>query len=252
MAQQPIVLSEIKNKEDLKKVLTFLDEQGFNVRNVQYPSDYNLHDKKIDSIINNANKLHLDIDNSNKRKLIDDLSKIENYSDMVKTADRYFSKFSNKDKITEVLNLFYILYDDRARVPTHNSPNVKDIVEWFNFKTKYNITDNYTDAVEYFNLDKNYLKIHFNDSKSWEFDKVYNIIYGEKNKDYNKAHTGVWQDLGKFEIKFFLKGGANIKGDITVFKDYYYTYLTNKRNYYTTNIIKYNGKTEIISQNTAE
>ena len=46
MAQEPIVLSEIRNKEDLKKILKFLDEEGFNINSVKHPDDYHLNNYK--------------------------------------------------------------------------------------------------------------------------------------------------------------------------------------------------------------
>jgi len=246
MSQEPIVLSEIKNKEDLKKILKFISDQGFRIRD----SDYNLHDEKIGSIINRANKLNLELDDTQKRKIREELSKIENYSDMVKAADTYFSRFNSEDKIFEVLKWFYLQADELGKIPSHYSPNSKEIVEWFMFKTKHNLTDDYFGSVQYYNFDKNYLKINFNETKRYEFDKMYNLIFGEKNKDYRENLAGEWQDLGKIQIKFFKGGGVNIKGDLTTFKEYLYKNLTKR--IYNNYIIKYNQKTEIIKKPSEE
>lgn len=238
-----IVLSEIKNKEDLKKIVKFLEEQGFNLRE----SSYSLNNDKITKIIINSNKLNLEIDGNEREKLFTQLSKIENYSDMITTADAYFSRFSSDDKIYEVLQWFYIQADEQGSVPSHYSPSPKEIVEWFNFKTKYNINDNdFYDSVSYYNFDKNILKISFSDTKSWEFDKIYKLIFGEDIKPYRKNSTGDWQDLGKIQIKFFLKGSANIKGDLTILKEYLYKKLIKR--IYNNYIIKYNGKTEVFKK----
>jgi len=255
MAQEPIVLSEIRNKEDLKKILKFIDDQGFNINAVKYPSDTSLNDYKINRIIDKANTLSVTI--PNKEKLYSELSKLNNYSDMINAANNYFSKFSSKDKIKEFIDTFYVQEDDIGKVASHSYPSTKEIIEWFNFKTKYNLDDNYNDNVYYYNLDKNILKIRFGD-KSNEFQKFYKLLY---NEDCNKitssrygrklspgevddAKFGVWQNLGKIEIKFLQNGNVNLKGDLTELREYNYQHLLERT--YGTHVIKYKGKTEII------
>ncbi len=250
MAQEPIVLSEIKNKEDLKKILKFLDNQGFYISE----GDYSLNNSKINKIINKENILDVKI--PDREKLFNELSKLDNYSDMIIAANNYFSKFKSEDKIKELIDFFYVQEDDRCNVPS-SSPSTKDIIEWFNFKTKYNLDDNYRDNIYYYNLDKNILKLRFGDKTS-EFQKLYKLLYNEdcntmttsrygkdlkpNEVDYNKF--GVWQNLGKIEIKFLQNGNVNLKGDLTELREYNYQHLLERN--YGTHIIKYKGKTEII------
>jgi len=248
MAQESIILSEIKNKDDLKKILKFLDNQGFGITSVQHPDDYTLNNYKINKIIDNANILNIKINNRNN--LFSELSKLNNYSDMVTTANNYFSKFNSKDKIKEFIDIFYIQEDEYCKVPSHTYPGKKEIIEWFNFKTKYDLNDDYNDNVYYYNLDKNFLKIKFGDNK-YEFEKFYKLLYNEESSEfehskYGKNIYGTWINLGKIEIKFFQTGNVNIKGDLASLREYYYEYLTSKNNNYTNYIIKYNGKIEII------
>lgn len=246
MAKEPIVLSEIKNKEDLKKILNFLDEQGFNITGVKYPSDYALNEYRINRIIDKANVLNVTI--PNRDKLFSELSKLVNYSDMVEAANNYFSKFSSKDKIKEFINTFYVQEDDIGKVASRSYTGTKELIEWFNFKTKYNLDDNYNGNIYVYNLDKNILKIRF-DYEDYEFKKFYKLLYNEDCLDYSHSKYGenkfgVWQNLGKIEIKFLQNGTANIKGDLTELREYYYQFLIERN--YGTHMIKYKGKTEII------
>jgi hypothetical protein len=249
---EPIVLSEIKNIDDLKKILKFLSDQGFNVSE----SGYNLNEYKINRIIDRANVLDVTI--PRRDDLYSELSKLGNYSDMINAANKYFSKFSSKDKIKEYINTFYVQEDDIGKVASHNSPSTKEIIEWFNFKTKYNLNDDFSGNIYYYNLDKNILKIRFGNNNNSDFERFYKLVYNEDcnelttaiygkkigpgQVDYNKY--GVWQNLGKIEIKFLQNGNANLKGDLTDIREYNYQHLIDRT--YGTHMIKYKGETEFV------
>lgn len=231
-------LPVIKTKEDLTKLLDYLREQGFG-----YFSDYEYHNKKVDKIINNANKMNISYD----KKLKDNLSKLSNYDDIEKEVERYFSQFSPDDKIFELLNEFYLNSDVSIRVPYYR-PDAKDIIEWYDFRKKFNLKDEFIPGshISYYNLDKNYLKINFGSYKEYLFRQLYEYIFNEKCPEWNRNSIGEWINLGKIEIKFFAKGGANIKGDISKFKDYYNKFIIKRHYKHATDIIKYNNKVNII------
>lgn len=231
-------LPEIKSKEDLTKLLNYLDEQGFG-----YFSDYEYHRKKVDKIINNSNKMSINYDNKFKENLYN----LNNYNDIKKEAEAYFSKFSPDDKIMELLNDFYLISDTSIRIPYYR-PDTKDVIEWVDFRKKYNLKDEFTPGgyISYYNLDKNYLKIQFGQYKDWYFKQLYEYIFNEKCPDWDTKKAGEWLNIGKIEIKFFLKGGAQIKGDIDKFKEYYNKYLFKKHYKTHTDIIKYNNKVTML------
>jgi hypothetical protein len=232
-----INLDKISTTEDLKKVLKFLDEQGFG-----YISEWDLHQKKIIDVINKSNPLNVKYDDKLKSNLIG----LKDYDIATQKAKEFFSKFNVDDKILELVSKFYIQSDDECRTP-YNRPDHKSIVEWFEFKTKYNLKDaDYGSSkfINYYNLDKNFLKIHFGEYSTYDFNKLYELIFNEETKEYS-SKKGDWQDLGKIQIKFFLKGGANIKGELDKYKYYYYQYIKNTNS---NNIIKYNNKIEIFNK----
>ena len=163
---------------------------------------------------------------------------------MKKKADEHFSKFNASDKITELINSFYIQSDDSASTPSRYSTEAKQIIECVNFKTKYNLTDfEPGKTIEYFNLDKNQIKIRFGERMGREFKKLYRLIFNEESKDFEENTTGVWQDLGKIQIKFFLKGGADIKGDLDIIKEYQYKFISMPHRYI---VVKYKNNVNII------
>lgn len=234
----PINLDSIKTKSDLKDILNFLDKQGFG-----YISDWELHNKKINHIINKNNTLGVKYDD----KLKSNLEKYNNYEDADKEAKKYFSKFGVDDKIFELLNEFYLESDESNRTPYIN-PSRKDIIEWYEFAKKHNLTDKDTEKIgiskfiTFYNLDKNFIKVRFGSYKSWEFKKLYELVFGEEPKEFNEKKIGDWQDLGKIQIKFFQKGTIAIKGDLIKLKEYYYKYLKKERG---NTLIKYNKKMEL-------
>ena len=114
---EPLLLKDIKNTDDLKKVLKFLDEQGFG-----YIAEWELHQKKIDHIISKNNTLTINHDSKLKNELI----KLKDYDEIDKEAKNYFSKFNVDDKVSEYLNTFYIHSDDSCSAPSNN-PGNKDL-----------------------------------------------------------------------------------------------------------------------------
>lgn len=229
-------LDKIKTREDLIKLLKFLRDQGFYGRGM---SEHELHESKIDDTIIKSNKLQIKIDDNLKREL----TRLTDYDEIKKKSDEYFSKFNVNDKITELIEKFYIQNDASSRTPSRDSSNAKEIIDWFNFKTKYNLNDfEPGKSIEYYNLDKNYLKIRFSDHSSYEFSKLYELIFNEKCQNFDETKAGMWQDLGKIQIKFFLKGGADIKGDLDLIKEYQYKYINKPYRYA---VIKYKNKVEI-------
>lgn len=229
----------IKNEDDLNRVLELLEEQGFG-----YNRSWELHQRKVQDIINKSNKLNIKYDN----KLLSDNTKLKDYSEIEKNVKKYFSKFNSDDKINEFLNVFYIQSDATARTP-YSSPNVKEVVDWVNFKKRFNVSDEFGrgNYIEVYLLDKKGIKIKFGEYKTRDFKIFYNLVYNEECPDFDQNNVGDWQDLGRIEIKFFQNGNAAIKGEVKKLKEYYYNYIKNFRsgNY----IIRYNNKTEIIKKN---
>lgn len=239
--EQEFKLPPIKTKEDLTKFLKHLSDHGFG-----YQSDYKFHETKVDHLINQANKLGINYDN----KLNMELYKLNDYDEIKRKAEEHFSKFGVIDKIEEYFKgeNFALHSDNSIRTPSGSSPNAKDIIEWVKFRNKLKLKDEFGmyKMVYYYDLDKNILKINFGSYKEWEFKNLYRLVYDEEliETNFNEKRVGDWQDLGKIQIKFFVKGGAAIKGELTKLKELYYNYL--KKNLYGHNIIKHQGKQEII------
>lgn len=231
-------LPEIKTKEDLFKLLKYLQEQGFG-----YFSDWEYHYKKVDKIINDANKMSISYD----KKLKEQLSKMSDYDQIKKEVEAYFSKFSSEDKIMELLNDFYLVSDDSVRIP-YSRPDAKDVIEWVKFKKKYNLKDDFIPGgyISYYNLDKNYLKINYGEYKNYYFKQLYKYIFNEEALDWNDKKAGEWFNIGKIEIKLFVNGKIQIKGDIDKFKEYYNKQLYKKHYMSHNDIIKYNNKVTIL------
>lgn len=227
---------KIKNKSDLKQILQFIEDQGFG-----YIADYELHNKKINGLVSKNNKLNINYNSNIKDKF----KNIEDYDEIEKEIQKYFSQFSINDKIKEYIKKFHLVADDQGYTPW-NTPNDKDVIEWIEFRDKYKLKDEFSgsrEEVRYYNLDKNYLKIHFYGQSGWDFKFFYNAILGEECKEFDEKRVGVYQNIGKIEIKFFAKGGANIKGDLKKFKELYYNELL--KDHYFHMIIKYNDKIKI-------
>jgi hypothetical protein len=232
-------LRNIKTREELKNVLKFLEEQGFG-----YISEYELHSHKINNIISKQNKLSVSYSKDTLDKRINNLN---NYDEIEKEVSDFFSKFNVDDKIDEYINTFYLKSDEECTTPP-TSPSAKEIISWVQFRDKFKIKGEYGkySNFNYYNLDKNYLKIYFGQYKKSVFKNFYNLIFNEECKEFDDKKIGIYQDLGKIEIKFFAKGGANIKGNLEIFKKYYHTNLKSK--IYVNIIIKYNNKTEFIKK----
>lgn len=225
----------IKTKQELEKILDDLSEQGFG-----YFNRYDAHQRKIEKIINVNNKLNVSVDSEFKNNL----QRVDDYVQAEKIAKEHFSKFKPDDKINELLKKFSIQYDDSAGIPS-NYADANEIIRWVEFRTKYNLKDEFDKGynVQYYNLDKSFLKIYYNDNQ-YDFSTLYGLIYGKSCPDYDRKSIGVWIDLNPLELKIFANGYANIRGDIKKFKEYFYKTLKSER--YGNSIIKYNDKIEII------
>jgi hypothetical protein len=227
---------KIKSQSDLKQLLKFLDEQGFG-----YFSDWQLHQKKIENLISKNNTLNI----TYEKDLSSKFSKLDDYDNIDQEIKKYFSKFNVSDKIDEFTKTFSLQGDDGCQTP-YASPDSKSVIAWIEFRDKYNLKDEFGvgNQLEYYNLDKNYLKIRFPDYKGWEFKSFYKTIFNEDCKEFEEKEIGKWQNLGKIEIKFFAKGTAAIKGDLKKIKESYYNSIV--KNKYRHIVIKYNSKFEII------
>lgn len=226
----------IKTKADLDQLLKFLDREGFG-----YMSSWDFHNKKVNHIISNANKLDVKYENKFKEKL----QSLTDYEEMEKLSNEYFSKFSNKDKIFELFNNFYLQEDDLGKVPSM-SPDTNDVINWYKFRKKYNLLDDFKSwtNIYVYNFDKSFIKFRFSDYSSYEFKRLYKLILGEECGDFDAKRAGIWQDVGKLEIKLFSNNNANIKGaGLKEFKENYYQYIKNQKN--ASYIIIYNKKREM-------
>lgn len=242
MGEELNILGKIKTEEDLKKVLEYLDKQGFSVGK----SYWELHDRKIENIFNNANILGIKVDD---KELIN-LKRVKDYDEAKKIAENYFSKFNPDDKIIELLNTFYIEPDASANIVSYTYINTKEVIDWVDFRLKYNLKDIFTydsngfSNVEYFNFDKKFIKIHYSSNYRREFEQIYNLIFNEKANEIKNSSLE-WQNMGKIQIKLFIKGTAQLKGDLTKLKEYYYNYIKDKNKNL---VIDYNGKREIFKK----
>jgi len=236
-------MEPIRTRKQLEELIKFLDDQGFG-----YLSEYDLHQKKINSIISRNNTLNVDAEKNHKFR--EKLMSMKDYDEANKEAKEYFSKFSADDKILELLNIFWIQSDDSGRVPYSRSDN-KEIVNWVNFKVKYGLKDEYQKSSQFtvYNFDKSFIKVRFPEYGSWNFKNLYELIFNERCDEFEERKAyGKWQNIGKIEIKLFQNGYCNIKGDIGKLKTYYYKFLKEKE-YYRRNIIFIvNKKKEIIPQ----
>jgi len=230
------ISGKIKTEKDLEKIIQYLRDQGFSPRD----SDYELHNRKIENIFHKANTLVIKYDD----KELYNLRKIKDYDEAEKIAKKYFSRFNVDDRIFEYLQYFYIEPDASIQTPSNTYSEANTIVEWVNFKLKYNLKDVFDGSrrVEYINLDKTFIKFNFSKYKVRDFQNLYALIFNEKSNDFNFNAAG-WQDLGKIEIKTFAKGTAQIKGDLEKIKEYYYNYILSHK--YNATILLYKGKREI-------
>jgi len=234
----------IKSSNDLNKIFDAIYEQGFGyVQNQD-----NFHKSKIEKIIQKYNVLKIDVPSS----FYAESYKIKNYAEAEKEISAHFSKFNPDDKINEFIkNKFSIKYDDRCKPPEDRGDNLSTVVEWFKFKTKYNLIDKdyklgdkYYINVDIYNLDKKSLKIHFGDNN--DFKSLYKLIFNKECAEITNK-LGEWQNLGEIELKFFQNGTASIKGNLTKIKEYYYKDLMSSVFYNSIYIIYYNNKIERVN-----
>lgn len=232
----------IKNYEELEIVLNSLKNQNFG-----YFNDYNAHNHKIDHLINNANKLNLD--ESKYQQYTRNLYNLKDYAEIENKLQSIFSNFSEVDKIKEYLNTFRIIANVQFKIPEKNKDDYKRIIDWFNFKTKFNLKDvDFLPDINlyYYNLDKKTIKISFN--HPYKFKNFYELIFNKKldsskNWDYIlKNNFSIWIDMDEIQLKIYQNGTAEIGGNISQLKKYYYDEYISKNNYYNYNIVTYNNK----------
>lgn len=228
----PLDFRNIKTEKELEQVFDILREQGFYIS-----GRYEAHRHKLQSIINNANKLNVKVDS----KLESEINRMSNYSEAERIANEYFSKIKPDDKIKEYIDYVHPISDDGAKTPGSRNINSRDIINWVKFRDKYNLKDiyGYDNWIKIYNLDKKILKITY--SKDYDFEQLYILLYGEKPNSFSSKENG-WMDLGKIELKVFANGNANIKGDLSPFLKYFYDYVSTM--FHQISIITYNGKTE--------
>lgn len=214
-------MKRIKSRKDLDDIFKELGNQGFG-----YLNSYDAHRNKISSLKADNNKLNVsdnDVDN-----IIDN---DDSYLIISKKLKKHYSKYSIDDKIKEYLNKFYIVPDAMIKFPYGGSTKT-DVKNWIIFKRKYKIPkdpENSTHNVQFYNLDKSFLKIHDYSFSWYDFKSLYKLLY-DKEPDINignNAHTNKWYDLGEIQLKYFQNGSINIKGNIEKLKNIYYNGLKN-------------------------
>lgn len=237
-------LPKITSKEQLKAICDGLNDQGFG-----YYSEYEMHNRKVQSIISKNNKYRID-DKKFSSEVQDLISDVTDYEEMDKIVSKYFEKFKPDDKIKELLNKFYLKALDSGRSPG-NSPDRKEIIEWVRFKKKYGIKGEPFGTLNYisvYNLDRNILKINSSgDYGTWEFDRLYELLFNEKPNEWSNGNGygegkvfGKWQDLGKIQVKVYQNGNMDVKGDIKKLREFLYKSIRRENC-----IIFYNKKKEI-------
>lgn len=214
----------IKTKKELEEIFKALYDQGFG-----YFRDYDAHSAKIDKIINSANTRNLSEYKYNNLK--DRLTKMNDYEEIKKEAEKHFSAYSPEDKIKELMNKFYLIPNASQRTPSDSRPSDLDIIGWQKFKMKYNIDDSgYGDYTHfgYYNLDKG-LRIRW--SNDYEFPTLCELVNGGPPD---------------FEIKK-VSDGVELKGNLGNFKERYFNSLKSD-NANEIRIIDYNNKRYIFNK----
>jgi hypothetical protein len=234
-------LKKIKNRKELDDLFKQISDQGFG-----YLSSYDAHRNKINSITSAANVLGV-----SDRGINDLIDNNDTYLNISKKLKKHFSKFSNDDKIIELLNQFYLIADSTVYFPSGTSTK-KQILDWIKFKKKYKIPKdpkNQAFNVIFYNFDKNFIKIR-DYSYSWrDFKYLYKLLYNkEPNIDVgNSPGSGKWINLGEIEIKYFQNGTMNIKGNIEKLKKLYYKSYA--KNTGVTRIVKKNNEYRYYDKN---
>ena len=233
----PLDFRNIKNEKELDQVFDIIRDQGFYIS-----GKYEAHRNKLQSIISKANTLNVKVD----QKFENEIYRMSDYVEAEKMAKEYFSKIKPDDKIKEYIDYYHVITDDAAKTPSLINPSSNEIINWVNFRIKYKLKDGVyqpESTIKIYNLDKKILKISY--GKDYDFEQLYILLYGENPNSFSSKNNG-WMDLGKFELKVFANGNANIKGDLEPFMKYFLDYI--RKMFYQISLVTYKGKTETITR----
>ena len=224
----------IKNMKELTVILDSLHDQGFG-----YFNKHNAHKTKIDKLVIKRNTLN--IEESKYRSEIDNLKNLKDYNEIQNKINDIFSKWSSDDKIMEYINTFTITPIGVGKTPDTTHTKDKIIIEWYKFKKRYNLKDDFEPnaTVKFYNLDKKTIKINF--GTNYKFEQFYKLLYNEDCPNLDKIYIGDWVDLGKIKMKKYQNGNVELDGDLVSYKEYFYKYLVNAR-WHKNVIILYNNK----------
>lgn len=244
----------IKNKKDLEELSNALSDQGFG-----YMSDSEMHNKKVEHIINQANKLG--ISEYQKEELERKLNALDDYDEMKRVSEEHFSKYKPENKIAEYIKSYHIQATDNGKTPEQKSPSDSSIRNWIAFRDEYLLGNTIRKpdmTIEVYNLDKNIYKIRFAEldmsHSTNDFERLYKLVYGKdcpdirekiRTEKWNEFKYGEWINLGEIEIKFFKNGYADIKGNLEKIKPYFIEYIKDHSYWYCSVIISNKQKTII-------
>jgi hypothetical protein len=205
-------MENIKNFKQLTQILEELDKQGFS-----YINEYDLHNKKINYIINAKNTLCIKYD---YYKITKNIGKEEDYEKIEKIVENYFSNFSMTDKIQELIQKCPIKNYIRLYISKYDSEDKKDKfkkdLEKYPIRSKTKDNDGYENYIAH-DLSGNSLKIILSTNNYYEFEQLVGMFL---EKDFKTPNLYSWSNefeygktyyYGKLEYKFFKNGTIQIK-----------------------------------------
>jgi hypothetical protein len=235
----------IKNKQELKELVDSLEQQKFTPyyehyeKRVRIDADY-MHTAKVKDMIIKGN-IH-GIEKYGEYELNKILEKETDYAVIQKKIKEFFSKFNPENKIKELVGSFTFLSVDIGNPPSNWSPSKKDIIEWYQFKKKWNLKDDkiQREKVIIYNFDDKKIRINSYGHVD-SFLKLYEYVYGKKPLDIRWNSYGIPQNIGDIEIKIFQNDNIEIRGDIDKLKKLFYNKIEDSGEQM---VIFYNGKRE--------
>ena len=219
-------LKKIKSRKELEELFNAIQQQGFG-----HVSDYKAHDSKIDNLKSKANTLNVDF---SEYEINTEYNDKDSYVKIEKDLKKYFSKFKPDDKINELFQRFGMYPDSGAYYP-HGRVSENEVKKWWAFRKKVGIKEDPEGyfRLGYYNFDKKFIKLYYNESYSYQFSELYELLYGEKVDDnLRNMYTGGWNKYGKLEIKIIANGTMNIKGDIDIIKKYLFKKVSSQTENY--------------------